>query len=279
MAHLAEDALGLIGAGSLAGALSRGLVAAGRDPSRLAVCNRSGVGLERFRRLGLTTTQDKAAIAAHATTLVLLVKPKDAVTALGELAPHLDPDRHRLLSCVAGLATDSIERALPAGMRVMRAMPNVAAEVRASATALAAGRHASPRDLDAATSLLEAVGSVVVVPERLLDPVTAVAGSGPAYFFLLMESLQEAAASLGLPPTIAEQLVRQTALGAAQLAAGSARTPAALRESVTSPGGTTAAALEVLGAGGFGALIGDAVRRAAVRAAELGQAKRGLPCP
>ena len=276
MARLVEETVGLIGAGSLAGALVRGLVAAGTEPARLIVCNRTGTGLERYQRLGVATARAKSDVAARATTLLLLVKPKDAAGALGELAPHFGP-RHRLLSCVAGLPTAAIERALPDGARVVRAMPNVAAEVRLSATGLAAGRHVGPDDIAAATVLLEAVGSVVVVPEDQLDAVTAVAGSGPAYFFLLMEALLDAAASLGLPPGVAERLVRQTAMGAASLAATSARTPAALRESVTSPGGTTAAALEVLRTAGVPPAVGDAVRRAALRAAELGQAWSPAP--
>ncbi len=272
MAELvAEETVGFVGAGSLAGALVRGLLASGVDPRTLVIINSSGQGLERFHRLGLTTAGSKAELAEAATTVLLLVKPKDAERALAELAPHLRP-HHRLLSCVAGLPTAFIERALPHGARVLRAMPNVAAEVRASATGLAAGAHAGPEDVAAASGLLEAVGTVVVVPEDRLDAVTAVAGSGPAYFFLLMEALLDAAASLDLPQGVAERLVRQTALGAAMLANSSTRTPGALRESVTSPGGTTAAALEVLRTARFSRAMGDAVRRAAVRAAELGQA-------
>ena len=271
MAKLAEETVGFVGAGSLAGALVRGLLASAVDPARLAITNSSGQGLERYHRLGLATARTKAELAERATTLLLLVKPKDAERALAELAPHFR-EQHRLVSCVAGLPTAFIERALPGGARVLRAMPNVAAEVRASATGLAAGAHVGPEDIAAATHLLEAVGTVVVVAEDRLDAVTAVAGSGPAYFFLLMEALLEAAASLALPTGVAERLVRQTALGAALLASSSPRTPGALRESVTSPGGTTAAALEVLRSARFTPAMGDAVRRAAVRAAELGQA-------
>ncbi len=271
VAALQDEAIGLIGAGSLAGALVRGLVAAGLDPGRLWVCNRGGQGLDHYRRLGAHATRSKQEVAAAANHLLLLVKPKDAPQALAELAPHFHTD-HRLLSCVAGLPTAYLEQALGPGARVLRAMPNVAAEVRASATGLAAGLHALPGDVDAAHQLLEAVGTVVVVPESRLDAVTAVAGSGPAYIFLLMEAMLEAARTLDLPPGTAEQLVRQTALGAALLADHAGRTPGALRESVTSPGGTTEAALAVLRDAGFTGLVGDALRRAAVRSAELGRA-------
>ena len=265
-----EGSLGLVGAGSLAWALAQGLASSGLPTERMWVCNRTGTGLERFDLLGMHTTALKAPLAGACTTLVLLMKPRDALAALAELRPHVR-SRHRILSCVAGLGTAAIDNALGGGTRVVRAMPNVAAEIGASITAVAPGAHADAEDVQAAMALLASLGPVVQVLETELDAVTAVAGSGPAYFFLLMELLIDAAVQMGLERHLAERLVRQTALGAARLVAETERTPQALRISVTSPGGTTEAALARLAEGGLGPLMTEAVERATERGRELGR--------
>lgn len=261
--------VGFLGAGALTEALAGGLLAAGLPAERIWVCNRADdARLERFRRAGLHATRAKADLAA-ADTVVLAVKPGDAATALGELRPVLRPGQ-RVLSCMAGVSTAHIEEALGGAPRVLRAMPNVASAVRASATALCAGRHCAPGDLDAAARLLSAVGLVVRVDEALLDAATAVAGSGPAYVLLLAEAMAAAGQDLGLPGTVALQLTLQTLAGAARLALETERPPAVLRAAICSPGGTTLAGLRVLEDGGFADLVGAALRRAAERSRELG---------
>lgn len=268
---LAVAVAALVGAGALAEALVGGLLGSGVAAADLAITNRSDVDrLQRFAARGLRTTRDPGELAAAADLLVLLVKPRDAAAALEALRPHLGSG-HRVLSCLAGVPTAFIERVLGGRARVLRAMPNIGSAVRASATALAAGRHALPDDVAAAAALLGAVGTVEQVPEEMLDAVTAVAGSGPAYVYLLMEGLAEAAAAAGLPAETAGRLILQTVEGAARLAAASGRPPAELRREVSSPGGTTVAALGVLEGAGFRAALVSAVAAAAARSRELGR--------
>jgi pyrroline-5-carboxylate reductase len=267
--------IGVIGAGAMARALVTGWLRGRRQlaAGEVWVCNRSRDDrLAAMAALGAEVTRDKAAICRAAAVLVLAVKPADAAAALGELAPHLDPQRHLLLSLVAGWPTAAIAARLgPAAGRVplVRAMSNTPSAVGAGATAVAAGPTAGPRHVAAAAELLGAVGDVVVVDEADLAAVTAVSGSGPAYVFTLLEALQEAAVRLGLAPEVGRRLALQTLLGAAHLARQSGEAPADLTRQVASPGGTTAAALEVLRARGFVPTLVEAVARAARRAEEL----------
>jgi pyrroline-5-carboxylate reductase len=180
----------------------------------------------------------------------------------------LSPDQ-LVVSLAAGVTTATYEAMLPES-RVVRAMPNTPAIVGEGVTGLAAGSRASVQDLETARTVLGAVGSVRIMDESLLDAVTAVSGTGPAYVFLLAEALTEAAIREGLPRDIAESFVNQTVRGAGHLLTATELTPSELRAQVTSPGGTTAAAVHVLEERGFRALIEDAVQAAARRAAELG---------
>ena len=157
----------------------------------------------------------------------------------------------------------------------MRAMPNTPALVRQGVTGVAAGEHAGTHNLEVATVVLDAVGSVRVMDEHLLDAVTAVSGTGPAYVFLLAEAMIEAGMAEGLPRDLAESFVDQTIRGAGYLLTDTSKTPVELRYQVTSPGGTTASAMHVLEDGGFRTLVIDAVRAAAARATELGQGEAG----
>ena len=268
-----HGSVGLLGAGALAEALAGGLLAAGLPAERIWVCNRSDdQALEHFRQVGLHTTRAKGELAAAAEIIVLAVKPRDAVAALTELRDVLRPAA-RLISCMAGISTACIEATLGGEPRVVRAMPNIGSAVRASATALCAGRFARPADVEAASALLRAVGDVVAVPEEAMDAVTAVAGSGPAYVYCLMEAMAEAAAALGLPAPEAQRLIVQTVAGAARLALETERPAAQLRAAVSSPGGTTVAGIAVLEEGGFAPLLVRAIRRAAERSRELGAAE------
>lgn len=198
---------------------------------------------------------------------VLAVKPQVAPVVFPVLADARVP---RLLSIAAGITTATMEAALIEGIAVVRSMPNTPALVGQGMAAIAAGAHASEADLDWATSILTAVGRVVVVAESDLDAVTGVSGSGPAYVFHLAEALIAAGVAQGLTPAVADTLTRQTLLGAAALLSESGEDPAKLRVNVTSPNGTTQAGLEVFADHGFVELIDRVVAAAADRSRELG---------
>ena len=263
--------IGLIGAGALARALVRGFLATGWPAADLWVTNRADdERLAALRGQGLQATRDLDALTGAVDLLLLLTKPKDAPMVLEALRDRIGPG-HRLISCMAGVSTQFIESTLGGVPRVLRAMPNLASAVGASATALAPGRYAEPSDVDAAVRLLRTVGEVVTVEEGMLDAVTAVAGSGPAYVFLLMEAMTEGAAALGLPGPVARALVAQTVSGAARLVTAGEGSPAQLRQAVSSPGGTTLAGLGVLEEGGLRRLVALALLRATERSRALGQ--------
>ena len=273
----APEPIGFIGAGALAGFLADGLLAAGWPPAALWMCNRGDdARLLRFAGAGVHVTRAKAEVCGRAAMLLILVKPKDAPATLAELAPLLRPE-HLVVSCMAGIPAAFIEAGLGGRPRVLRAMPNIGSAARASVTGLAPGRYADAADVDRATGVLQAVGMVAPVQESAMDAFTAVCGSGPAYVFLLMEALAAVAADLGLRGPLAQRMIVQTVLGAAQVAAASERPPEELRAGVSSRGGTTMAAVEVLEAAGFRQALGEAVRRAAARSRELGLAWASLP--
>lgn len=262
-------AIGFIGAGNMAEALISGLRGAGVDGAQILATNRSRrERLDHLRRVwGIVTTPSKAEVSAAATTLVLAMKPADLDQAMRELQPHIT-DRHLIISLLAGVRCASVERYVGASP-VVRAMPNLSAAVLASTTALAYGRRAGASHRATARSLFDRVGHTVDVGEDAMDAVTAVSGSGPAYVYLFMEALIEASIHAGLPAQVARGLAIQTVFGAAKLVKDTGGDPADFRRRVTSPGGTTMAALTVLEARGFKMAITDAVRQAMRRAREL----------
>ena len=199
---------------------------------------------------------------------VIAVKPGDVADTCRALA---EAGAKRVLSIAAGVTTTSLQKSLGDGIAVVRAMPNTPAVVRAGAAAIAAGSSATEADLDWAASVLEAVGVVVRVPEDKIDAVTGLSGSGPAYVFVMAESMIEAGVLVGLPRDVAEVLAVQTLLGSASLLESSGEAAATLRAQVTSPGGTTAAGLRALESGGFRSAVLDAVAAATERSRELGQ--------
>jgi pyrroline-5-carboxylate reductase len=265
-----DSTMAMIGAGNMAEALLRGVFDAGvLRPDRCVVANRSND--ERLARLGrawgVSTTRDKARLMAESEVVILAVKPHDMPAVLTEIAPHAGP-RHLVVSVAAGVAIETIERHL-VDVPVVRAMPNTSTAVRASATAIAPGRWAGPGHLAIVREIFEAVGWVGVVPEPLLDAVTAVSGSGPAYVYVLAEAMVESGEQAGLPRDLALALVAQTILGAGQMLMESGASPEVLRRGVTSPGGTTMAGVEALEQGGLRAAVHAAVREATRRAREL----------
>ncbi len=272
---MADEAarIGIVGAGAMALAFVRGVVQSDLlSPSEIAVNNRGNEHhLAPLREMGVRVVGDKEALCAASGVIVLAVKPKDAAQALAELRPHVLPS-HLVLSLMAGIPLDFIEARLVAGAHVVRAMANTSSAIRESATAAAKGNHAGEEDLQLALRLLGALGPVLVVEERSLDAVTALAGSGPAYVYLLMESMIQAGSHVGLDDDVSRQLALQTVYGAARMLMETQHHPEELRSRVTSPGGTTEAALRVLEASGFRASLVEAIARAKERSSELGRA-------
>ncbi|HEY6530893.1 MAG TPA: pyrroline-5-carboxylate reductase [Acidimicrobiales bacterium] len=260
--------LEILGGGRMGEALLGGLVASGwARPDELAVVERLD-----DRRKELAEAFPEVHVLAEpvaADGAVIAVKPGDVVDTCRALGAIGVP---RVLSIAAGVTTAAIEEAVGPDVAVVRAMPNTPAVVGAGASAIAAGTTAGDADLDWAESVLEAVGVVVRVGEDKLDAVTGLSGSGPAYVFVLAESMIEAGVLVGLPRDVAEVLAVQTILGSGALLQSSDEPAAALRAAVTSPGGTTAAGLRALEVGGLRAAVLDAVVAASERSAELGRA-------
>jgi pyrroline-5-carboxylate reductase len=262
------DTVAILGGGKIGEALLSGLlrgrsrddvVVSEKHPERAAyLADRHGV-----------VTSDVAAAVARAQVLVLAVKPQDIDVLLAELAPVVTPE-HVVVSVAAGIPTRHIEDALPDGVPVVRCMPNTPALVDEAMTAIAPGAHADEAHLAAAEAVLAGVGKVVRVPESQLDAVTALSGSGPAYFFFLVEAMIDAGILLGLPRSLAADLIVQTAIGSAVMLRDSGEHPVQLREAVTSPGGTTIAAIRELEVHGVRAALLAAIEAAARRSAELG---------
>jgi pyrroline-5-carboxylate reductase len=245
--------------GGAAAALG-GLMVVERSPERAA---------ELTERYGIpAVTLSEAAERAH--VLLLAVKPQDIDALLAVLGPAVTTD-HLVVSVAAGVPTARIEAALLPGTPVVRVMPNTPALVDEGMSVLAAGAHATAAHLDEAEALLAPVGRVRRVPETQLDAVTALSGSGPAYFFYVVEAMIDAGILLGLPRTLAADLIVQTALGSAVMLRDSGEHPVQLREAVTSPGGTTIAAIRELERHGVRAALIAAIEAAHDRSVELGR--------
>ena len=263
------DGLAILGCGKIGEALLSGLLRGERTPGDIVVTEKHP---ERAAHLGATygvQTLDVAGAASAARTLVLAVKPQDIDALLAELRPVAGP-QHVVVSVAAGVTTAHIERYLADGVPVVRCMPNTPALVDQAMTAVSAGAHATEEHLATAESLLGAVGRVVRVPESQLDAVTALSGSGPAYFFFLVEAMIDAGILLGLPRALAAELIVQTAIGSAIMLRDSGEHPVQLREAVTSPGGTTIVAIRELEVHGVRAALLAAIEAACIRSRELG---------
>jgi pyrroline-5-carboxylate reductase len=269
MSQLDGKRVGFLGGGAMAEALAGGLVAAGVDPQRICAADPDPSRRKHLEeKLGIETSADNDVAAAGRDAVVLAVKPGLVETALAAAgAPASAP---LWISIAAGVPIARLAAALPSDARIVRAMPNTPALVRAGATAICANARVGADDLTLATALFEGVGLCWVAPdESLLDAVTGLSGSGPAYVFVFLEALADAGVRVGLPRDAASQLAVQTVLGAARLASESGRHPAELKDQVTSPGGTTIAGLERLEAGGLRAAVYEAVAAATRRSREL----------
>jgi pyrroline-5-carboxylate reductase len=254
----------------MAEALAGGLLAAGLPAAQLTVADPDPARRKHLEeKLRIRTTAENAEAIAERDAVVIAVKPGRVAEALA----GLDADAAHgplWISIAAGVPLAKLEQALPLGCRIVRAMPNTPSLVRAGATAICGNRETSAADIALATALFESVGTCWTAPdEGLLDAVTGLSGSGPAYVFLLLEALADAGVRVGLPRAAASQLATQTVLGAARLASEAGSHPAQLKDQVASPGGTTIAGLERLEAGGLRAAVYEAVAAATARSKEL----------
>ena len=268
---MTSTTIGFIGAGNMARSLAGGLLNNGWAADRLLLSDpdaeqRRGAG----QALGVQTFADNHELVERAEVLVLAVKPQALKEVTEAIAPAVQKKRPLVVSIAAGIRVHDIERWLGGQLAVVRVMPNTAALVGSGASGLYANARVSTAQRDLAESILRAVGVAVWVPdEALIDTVTAISGSGPAYFFMVMEVLEKAAIRHGLEPKTARLLTLETAYGAAKMALEGGEEPAQLRQRVTSPGGTTEKAIQALEAGHLEKVFDQAVLAAIQRAREL----------
>ena len=265
-----ERRIAVLGAGKIGEALIGGLLSSGwRDPGDIVASSRRDERVQELtERHGIRATASNEEAVADAALVVIAVKPQDIEGLLGQIG-HLITAEQTVLSVAAAIPTSAIERHLTGGVPVCRAMPNTPSVVHEGVAGLCAGAHADDAHVTLAEEALAHLGAVVRVPEKLMDAVTAVSGSGPAYFALLAEAMIEAGILLGLSREVSTQLVVQTMLGTAHQLRDERMHPVELREMVTSPGGTTIAAIRELEIAGVRAAFLNAIQAAMVRSREL----------
>ena len=271
-----DKTIGFLGAGNMAEALIRGLIQGGVvDADRIVASGPRGDRLaELASQYAIETTGDNAVLVRKSDIVVLAVKPQILERVVREIAGALQPGA-LVVSVAAGVDTSTIESHLPSGARVVRAMPNMPALVRAGATAISRGRHATDADVLEAKAIFDAVGLTIVLDESQLDAVTGLSGSGPAYIFLILEALADAGVKVGLSRRNAQRLAAQTVMGSAKLLLDTDEHPGKLKDMVTSPGGTAIAGLHTLEEGGLRTTLINAVETATTRARELGRGGKG----
>jgi len=267
-----ELRIGFLGAGKMASALAKGFIQAGLTSGAQVMASDvvENARKEFSAGVGGQTTARNSDLLEFAQVLVLAVKPDQADGVLAEIRAAFTP-QHLLLSIAAGVTLARLESALPSGARVIRIMPNTPALVLASASAFAPGKCATAPDGELTQRLLSAVGLVVQTKEALLDAVTGLSGSGPAYVFMIIEALSDGGVAAGLPRDMAARLAAQTLLGSAKMFLDTGIHPGLLKDMVTSPGGTTIEGVHELEKGGLRAALMNAVRAAADKSRRLGQ--------
>ena len=264
--------IGFLGAGKMATALAKGFVRAGlASPQQIMASDSSAAALALFgEQVGAKTTGFNPDVLKFADVLILSVKPDQILPLLAEIRSGLT-DKHLLISIAAGIPLARLEDSLPQGTRLIRVMPNTPALVGASASAYAAGKYALAEDSTLAQKLLAAVGMAFPLKEPLLDAVTGLSGSGPAYVFTIIEALSDGGVAAGLPRDVATKLAAQTVLGSAKMLLETGLHPGVLKDMVTSPGGTTIEGVHELEKGGMRGVLINAVRAAADKSRKLGQ--------
>lgn len=266
----AELRIGFLGAGKMATALAKGFAAAGLvKPSAILAADPVEAARASFKELGANTSALNPDVVNFARVVFLAVKPDQVADVLREVAPNFT-EEHLLISIAAGVPLSKLESAVGTGARVVRVMPNTPALVGASASAFALGNSARPDDGALVQRLFSAVGLAFQLKEKLLDAVTGLSGSGPAYVFLMIEALSDGGVAAGLPRDVATRLAAQTVLGSAKLLLDTGFHPGILKDMVTSPGGTTIEGLHELEKGGLRAALISAVRAATEKSKKLG---------
>jgi pyrroline-5-carboxylate reductase len=264
--------IAFLGGGNMAEALIKGLIAAGTAKAdQLMAMDVSADRLAHLKKTyGINTAKSNAAAAREADVIVLSVKPHVVERVLTEISSSVN-DKKLVISIAAGIALAKIEKNLRETAHVVRVMPNTPALVLAGAAALSAGDNITNDDLDLAQSIFNSVGTTVVVDEKLMDAVTGLSGSGPAYIFMIIEALSDAGVKAGLPRPLALELAAQTVYGSAKMVLETKEHPGKLRDMVTSPGGTTIEGLHELEKGNLRATLMNAVEAAVARSKELGK--------
>jgi pyrroline-5-carboxylate reductase len=264
--------IGFIGAGKMASALAKGFIGAGlASPKDILASDPIESSRTGFAAAtGAETTAFNPDVLRSCDVIILSVKPSTVPSVLKELASEFK-ERHLLVSIAAGVTLASLEAVLPSGTRIVRVMPNTPALVGASASAFSAGRAVQAGDAALVEKLLCSVGIAHQLPEPLLDAVTGLSGSGPAYVYLFIEALSDGGVAAGLPRELATRLAAQTVLGAARMVLETGMHPGALKDMVTSPGGTTIQGLHELEQGRFRGTVITAVRAASEKSRQLGQ--------
>ena len=270
---MAQLKIGFLGAGKMATALAQGFVNAKLvKANQLLAADPFDAARKHFTATtGAKTAATNAAVAKTTTVIVLATKPDQVAAALAEISGAFTK-QHLLISIAAGVTLAKLEAVLPAGARVIRVMPNTPALVGAGAAGFALGKNASVADAELAKQLLSAVGLAFQVKESLLDAVTGLSGSGPAYVYQFIEALSDGGVAAGLPRDIATKLAAQTVLGGAKMVLETDQHPGALKDQVTSPGGTTIEGLHELEKGKLRGTVMSAVRAATEKSKKLGQA-------
>ncbi|RJX38488.1 pyrroline-5-carboxylate reductase [Paenibacillus pinisoli] len=263
------------GAGSMAEAIARGLIHEKLvDPAKISMLNRSNEArlAELHERYGVTTVLQGSSNDTYlqeADIIFLAMKPKDAAGAISEIAPLLHT-KQLIVSVIAGLSIASMEKLLGGDQPIVRTMPNTSSTIGLGATGISYSSKVTPQQRLISEAMFQSIGITAVVEEPLQDSVTGVSGSGPAYVYFVMEAMLKAAEELGLEPDMAKELVVQTVLGAAQMVKQTGESPEELRRKVTSPNGTTQAAIETMTEAGLPEAIVKGMKRSSERAAEIG---------
>jgi pyrroline-5-carboxylate reductase len=265
-------AVGFLGAGQMATALAAGWSRAGLlDVSRSLAADPYPAARSKFEQAtGIQAADGNVAVAKACDVLVLAVKPQVMAAVLGEVKSYLG-SRHLVVSIAAGVTLQTLSDALGSDTRLVRVMPNTPSLIGESAAGYAVGGVATPEDVALVGKLFGAVGKAFALPEHLLDAVTGLSGSGPAFVYVMIEALADGGVGVGLPRDVAQALAAQTVLGAAKMVLETGQHPGALKDAVASPGGTTIAGLHALERAGFRAALMNAVEAATSRAAELGK--------
>lgn len=266
-----KEKLAIIGAGEMGSALVRGFIQAGLiKPDAITASDRRQDALNLIKKeTGVKVTFDNTLAVKSADIVLLALKPDLVQHVLREIKPSLTKD-HLIISIAAGIAIRLIEAELGRGYRVIRVMPNTPCLVGSGASAFSAGKGASRKDREVVSALLESVGTVLELPEKQLDAVTGLSGSGPAFVFMVIEALADGGVKMGLSHSVALKLATQTVLGAARLVQLTHKHPRELKDQVASPGGTTIAGLAALEKGQLSSILIEAVEAATRRSIELG---------